>query len=166
MLLVIGGVSGSGKSRVGKRIAELIGGVFFDGDDFHPAANKEKMSRREPLTDADRGPWLAKMAELLHDRRNLTESTVLACSALKSTYREILRVDPRVRIAILDLPKETLMARLAGRKGHFFPPDLLESQLRTLEAPADEPGTEMIHGDRPVDELARAVIAWASEGSV
>jgi carbohydrate kinase (thermoresistant glucokinase family) len=163
MLVVLGGVSGSGKSRVGKRMAELVDGRFFDGDDFHPPANKEKMSRQEALTDADRQPWLQAMANLLSERLELPQPTILACSALKPEYRRLLRVDPRIRIALLDVPREVLQQRLAARKGHFFPPELLDSQLQTLVKPVDEPLTRMIPANRPVDELARDIIQWCQE---
>ncbi len=162
MILVLGGVSGSGKSLVGHRLAELTGGEFFDGDDFHPPANKEKMSRQQPLTDEDRRPWLESMAQLLRDRLLTPESTILACSALKPVYRAILRVDPKVHIALLDVPRETLAHRLASRQGHFFPPELLDSQLRTLVRPTDEPKTRMIDGDRPIDEIAQELVAWGT----
>jgi gluconokinase len=161
MIVVVGGVSGSGKSIIGQRLAERTGGAFFDGDDFHPPANKEKMSRQEPLTDSDRQPWLEGMAQLLRSRLELPESTFLACSALKPEYRSILRVDPRVRIAMLSVPRATLAARLADRKGHFFPPALLESQLKTLVCPVGEPGTRLVPADRPVDEIVDHIIEWA-----
>ncbi len=165
MILVLGGVSGSGKSRVGHRLAESTGGTFFDGDDFHPPANKEKMRRQQPLTDEDRLPWLESMAQLLKDRLVSTEPTILACSALKPEYRAILRVDPKVKIALLDVPREALIRRLASRKGHFFPPELLDSQLRTLVRPANEPNTRIIDGDRPIDQIAQDLVTWGTSES-
>lgn len=162
MILVLGGVSGSGKSRVGRRLAELTGGTFFDGDDFHPPANKEKMRRQQPLTDEDRRPWLESMARLIRDRLESPESTILACSALKPEYRAILRVDPKVHIALLDVPREALALRLASRKGHFFPPELLDSQLRTLVRPVGEPNTRMVDGNRPLDQIAEDLVAWGA----
>jgi len=132
------GVSGSGKSTVGAAIAQRLRVPFADADDFHPPANKAKMHAGIPLTDEDRWPWLA----VLHDSlaRSLAEGrgTVLACSALKESYREALsdRLSG-VRFVLLDGDRALLRARLANRPGHFMNPALLDSQLETLERPAD-----------------------------
>jgi gluconokinase len=157
-ILVLGGVSGSGKSVVGRRLAELLGGEFHDGDDFHPPANKEKMSRREPLTDADRIPWLNSLADLLRRRLEANTATVVACSALKPEYRKILVVDPRVKILLLKVDREELIRRLAARKNHFFPASLLDSQLSTLVPPqADEPTVSFVDANRTPDEVVEAI---------
>lgn len=143
---------------VGRRLAELLGGEFHDGDDYHPPANKEKMSRREPLTDADRIPWLNTLADLLRQRLEANTATIVACSALKPEYRKILAVDPRVKILILKVDREKLIQRLATRKNHFFPASLLDSQLATLVPPqSDEPTVSFIEANRSPEEVVEAI---------
>ena len=138
MVIIVMGVTGSGKTTMGQRLAETLGWQFHDADDFHPPANKTKMHAGIPLTDEDRRPWLA----VLHDAlaRSLAEGrgTVLACSALKESYREALsdRLSG-VRFVLLDGDRALLRARLADRPGHFMNPALLDSQVETLERPAD-----------------------------
>ena len=138
--LVVMGVSGSGKSTIGEALAERLGWTFEDGDRFHPAANVAKMSAGHPLTDEDRWPWLQAIADEIDRICKAGERAVIACSALKRAYRDILvhgRDD--VRIVFLDGTQDLIAARLAARKGHFMPPGLLASQFRTLEPPtADE----------------------------
>lgn len=143
--IVLGGVSGSGKSLIGPMLADRMNARFIDGDDLHPSANKEKMSRREPLTDDDRWPWLERIVEVMRGHRDRNESVVVACSALKPTYRRILTFDPSVRIVLLEVPRDELLRRLGARKGHFFPPELLESQLNTLVPP--QPGEAVLAVD-------------------
>lgn len=149
------GVSGAGKSTLGRALAGDLGWAFEDADDFHAPAALAKMDRGEGLTDADRGPWLERLAALIAQRVRLGPRTVLACSALKATYRQ--RLDggsPAVAFAWLDVPAEVLRDRLAARAGHVAGPDLLPSQLATLEPPAD---ALRLAGDRPVDALVREV---------
>jgi gluconokinase len=127
------GVSGVGKTAVGKRIATRLGYAFADADAFHPPANVAKMSRGEPLTDADREPWLGALAAWLAQQHAAGRSTVLACSALKRTYRDKLRSGaPHVGFVHLTAPREALLKRMR-RRAHFMPPALLDSQLQTLE---------------------------------
>lgn len=139
MVVVLMGVSGSGKSTVGKVLAEQLGWPFIEGDDFHPAANVAKMRAGTPLTDADRKPWLAA----LRDRMDLAlargESVVLACSALKHAYQEYLeRHDPaHIHYVYLEGSEEVIRERLEARKGHFMNPGLLHSQFEALEPPTD-----------------------------
>jgi carbohydrate kinase (thermoresistant glucokinase family) len=135
--VVLMGVSGSGKTTVGRLLAQRLGWTFLDADDFHPPANVEKMRRGEPLVDADRGPWLQALADDLRVRLDRGESAVLACSALKQSYRNRLRVDERVRFVVLRADPDVLRRRLADRPGHYFAPSLLASQLETLELPRD-----------------------------
>lgn len=141
MVVVLMGVSGSGKTTVGRILAERLGWTFLEGDDFHPPGNVEKMRAGVPLTDADRKPWLADLRERIDTAVARDESAVLACSALKHAYRDYLEKhepDPNcVRYVYLHGSEELLRQRLAGRKGHYMNPQLLHSQFDALEAPTD-----------------------------
>jgi len=135
-ILIVMGAAGSGKSTIGRLLAERLGWPFLDGDDYHTAANVDKMRMGIPLTDADRLPWLHRLRELA----SRSGSAVIACSALKESYRLILSGgdlrDPRVRFVYLRADPALLAARLETRTGHFFTRPLLESQLAALEEPA------------------------------
>jgi gluconokinase len=137
MILVLMGVAGSGKTTIGRGLAKALGCPFYDGDDFHLRANKEKMGRGVPLTDEDRMPWLQK----LHAEMNVWEGkgpiTVLACSALKQKYRDLLSQGNPVQWVYLKVNREVLHNRLERRKDHYAGQALLESQLETLEEPSD-----------------------------
>ena len=153
---VVMGVSGSGKTTVGRLLAETLGWLFYDADDFHPAANVEKMGRGEALVDADRWPWLRALRDLI--RRCLEERTsaVLACSALKASYREVLvEGNEAVVFVYLAGTPETIEARLAARRGHFFNPELLASQFAALEEPA---GAIVIPVRHDPDAMVEAVL--------
>lgn len=130
------GVSGSGKSTVGQNLAAELGWSFYDGDDFHPAANVEKMANGIALTDADRADWLAALARLIRDLSGGGRSGVLACSALKQSYRETLQQNtPNVQFVYLKGSYDLILKRLQARKGHYMRPELLKSQFETLEEP-------------------------------
>ena len=131
MKLVIMGVSGCGKSSFGAALADRLQIGFRDADDLHPAANREKMAAGLPLTDADRLPWLQQVGATL----NRADALVVACSALRRSYRDLLQdaTQGQVRFLHLTAPKAVIAARLAKRQGHFMPPALLDSQLATLE---------------------------------
>jgi gluconokinase len=137
MVIILMGVTSSGKTTVGRFLARALGYRFYDADDFHPRANIDKMSRGTPLNDADRQPWLETLRDLV--RRCLIEKTdaVLACSALKEAYRPYLLIDPHVRLVYLKADQDLIRKRLLQRRGHFMNPVLLESQFATLEEPKD-----------------------------
>ncbi|EYF03106.1 gluconokinase [Chondromyces apiculatus] len=138
MVIIVLGVSGAGKTTVGRALAESMGVRFFDADDYHSPENVAKMRRGEPLTDEDRKPWLAELQTLIVQWLEEAADTVLACSALKDMYRECLVVDPaRVKLVFLQVSIEVARARVAGRDGHFMPPGLVESQYEALEEPGD-----------------------------
>lgn len=132
-IILVMGVSGSGKSTVAKVLARKLNLQFFDADDYHPPSNIDKMSKGVPLNDNDRMPWLHKLNDMLKESSH--KGVVLACSALKESYREILRSGIDLEILFLNPSKETLKKRMADRKGHFMPESLLNSQLTTLEIP-------------------------------
>jgi gluconokinase len=144
--LVVMGVAGSGKTTIAGRLAARLRYTFADADDFHSQANVAKMARGEPLTDADRGPWLESLVAWIATQHRTGRSTVLACSALKRRYRDTLRsAAPRHVVFVhLDAPREALLARMQQRQGHYMPSALLDSQLATLEPlEADEPGNRV-----------------------
>ncbi len=138
MVVILMGVSGAGKTTIGRMLAGALGWDFRDGDDLHSAANREKMNSGVALTDADRRPWLAAIRAMIDEYLARGTNAVVACSALKRSYRETLAADPaRVRFVWLDGPRELIARRIATRRGHFMPAELLASQFADLEAPAD-----------------------------
>jgi gluconokinase len=162
--IILMGVAGSGKTAVGSRVAERLGWTFLDADDFHPAANVEKMKRGIPLNDNDRAPWLDRMHAELRQQLSENHSVLLSCSALKDAYRDILRDQlPEVRFVFLDVDRSTLLDRLQKRQAHFFPKELLDSQLATLEPPKD---AFMVNANRPVDEVVETIVDAALTGEV
>jgi gluconokinase len=137
--IIVMGVSGSGKSTIGALLAEALGWPFADADGFHPAANVAKMAAGQPLTDADRGPWLDAIAAHIGASRTAEQPVVVACSALRRMYRERLRAGHGDLIFLhLAGAPEVIAARQAARQGHFMPPSLMASQFATLEDPAEE----------------------------
>jgi gluconokinase len=134
--VVVMGVTGSGKTTIGRLLAERMNCSFFDADDFHPPANVEKMQRGQPLDDADRLPWLEKLRELIDDELRAGRSLVLACSALRQRYRDVLVFSPdQVLLLYLKISPETARARLDARAGHYMPASLIPSQFEALEEP-------------------------------
>ena len=158
--LVVMGVSGAGKTTVGLALARTLGWPFHEGDAYHPAANVERMARGQPLTDEDRAPWLAALHDLIARALDAGEHGVLACSALRERYRDALVPQSApagaVRFVFLDVPAEVLRDRLEHRAGHYMPPSLLPSQLRTLETPRN---ALRIDGTAPPDTIVREVRA-------
>jgi len=155
MVLVLMGVSGSGKTTVGRILAEQLGWSFVEADDYHPAANIEKMRRGTPLTDADRRPWLDALRQRVDAACARGENVVLACSALKHAYQDYLERDEPACVLYVHLKgsEELIRKRLAARKGHFMNPTLLHSQFAIMEPPADAievditPSPEAIAGE-------------------
>lgn len=137
-VVIVMGVSGVGKTAVGSRLADRLGFAFADADDDHPEANRDKMAAGTPLDDADRAPWLERLRRRIVGCLTGGTSLVLACSALKTAYRDALAGgDTRVVFLHLDAPRDFLAERISGRSGHWFPPHLLDSQFAALETPAD-----------------------------
>jgi gluconokinase len=156
MVIVVMGVTGSGKTTIGNQLAARLGWHFADADDFHSAANKEKMHKGIPLTDADRLPWLAAIHDQIAKWLALKQNVVLACSALKQSYRELLWSGPEVRFVYLKGSYELIAERLRARKGHFADEHILAGQFRDLEEPSDAIAVDI--GASPeeiVDEICR-----------
>lgn len=155
--LVVCGVSGAGKSTVGRLLARRLGWDFFDADDFHPPANVEKMHRGVPLTDADRRPWLDALRALIARAADEGRPLVLACSALKATYRDRLGIDQqRVVSVFLDGPKALIAERIRGREHTFMPASLLDSQFEALEVP--QAGIR-VSIDTPPEQVVERILA-------
>jgi carbohydrate kinase (thermoresistant glucokinase family) len=170
MILIVAGVSGSGKSTVGAMLADRLHWRFADGDDFHPAANIAKMRLGIPLTDSDRRPWLRAIAAWMDERIAQGESAVIACSALKRSYRDVLLGGrPEALLVFLAEDREVLAQRLAARHGHFFPAVLLATQFDTLEPPQpDEHAITVAEGpdDRPGDIVAKIIgLLWPGDAA-
>lgn len=162
MQLVIMGVSGSGKSVVGTELAQRLGYAFHDADDFHPESNISKMSAGIPLDDNDRVPWLKEIANCISEYENQGNSCVIACSALKKSYRDILRVSSSVVFVFLKGSPETILPRVQAREDHFMPAALLESQFSVLEAPTDAIEVEI---NCSVREIVDSILKKLEAGS-
>ena len=159
--VILMGVSGSGKSTVGASLAQRMECPFLDADDFHPAANVEKMKRGVPLNDEDRMPWLARLHDELEHRLGSGASVVLGCSALKESYRKILEEGlSQIDFVFLDVDQLTLTERLEKRKAHFFPKELLESQFAALERPQN---ALVVDASRSVEEIIEQILAALDE---
>jgi gluconokinase len=168
--IVVMGVSGSGKSTVAAGLVERLGWKFAEGDDFHPPANVEKMRSGRPLDDDDRWPWLRILAAWIGEHEQAGTSVVVTCSALKRSYRDLLRDGhPSVWFAHVTADADVLRKRVAQRTGHFMPSSLVESQLATLEPlQPDEPGASVSGTGAPADvvtELLRALEAERGPGA-
>lgn len=163
MVIVITGPAGAGKSTVGARLADALGWDFHDADDLHAPASVARMREGLPLRDAERGPWLAAVARLVADHVRAGTSAVIACSALKRAYRRALlpadAVRGDVRFVYLRASPGLLAARLAVRWRHFFPADLLVSQLADLEEPDDDEAVPVlsVDADMPIERLVREI---------
>ena len=162
-VLVLMGVSGSGKSTVGLQLARRLGWAFKEGDELHPAANVAKMSSGQPLTDADREPWLAAVEAWIDAWAGQGVCGVITCSALKRSYRQRLTAGrPRLAFVFLNTRPAVLAERLAKRQGHFMPPSLLRSQLATLEPPTPDEPVITVDNDKTVSAQVEAVVEAVS----
>jgi gluconokinase len=162
MIVVVAGVAGSGKTTIGVQLARRLDWAFADGDSFHPAANVAKMRAGIPLTDADRGPWLAAIGAWMDDIIASGQSAVLACSALKRSYREnLLGGRAQAVMVFLVVSREQDEARVSERKGHFFAEPLLASQFAALELP--DPAEQRVYPvattDQQPGQLTSEIIA-------
>lgn len=158
--IVVMGVSGAGKTSVALEIARQLGWEYIEGDDLHPAANVAKMAAGTPLDDDDRWPWLRAIAEVIGEHEAGGTSLLVTCSALKRSYRDLLRAGhPSVWFAHVAVSEATLTERLQRRRGHYMPPSLLTSQLATLQPlQPDEPGA-VIPGDGPLEQTVADLLA-------
>lgn len=161
MILIVAGVAGSGKTTVGKLIASQLGWEFADGDDFHSKVNIAKMRSGQPLSDAERFPWLAEIGGWMDSEIAAGKSAVVACSGLARRYREALLAGrPQAQIAFLVVSRDEAVRRLHDRHGHFFGEKMVASQFAELEEPRpDEERTHPVRSDRPPEQLAGHVIA-------
>jgi gluconokinase len=153
------GVSGSGKTTIADKLAERLGWTCEDGDKYHPKSNVEKMSAGHPLTDEDRWPWLNAIADEIERACKARGHVVVACSALKRAYRDVLlRGRDDVRIVFLNGTQRLIAQRLSLRKDHFMPPGLLDSQFKTLEPPDPDENAIDVSIDAPVDTIVGDIV--------
>ena len=154
--VIVMGVAGSGKTTVGRALAEHLGWDFYDADDFHPPENIAKMTNGIPLSDSDRVPWLALLHDLISTSLAQNRPGVLACSALKEHYRQqLLEGNPDVQIVFLRGSYELIWSRLAQRKDHYMKPSMLHSQFETLEEPTN---ALVLDASKPVNVILREVL--------
>ena len=153
------GVSGCGKSTVGRQLAKALDLRYLEGDEFHPPENVARMAAGVALTDEDRREWLQRMSARLAQARSANEGVVLACSALKRGYRDVLRSGaPALQLVHLRGSRELLAARMAARKGHYMPASLLDSQLATLEPPQPDEGALVFDTARTPEDIVAAIV--------
>lgn len=159
------GVSGSGKSVIGAALARALGVEFVEGDDYHSAENVARMASGIPLTDDDRRGWLHALAARIREARDARAGLVIACSALKRSYRDILRADSssdELRFVFLRGPRAVVAERLASRRGHFFAPSLLDSQFAALQEPSPDEEAWVCDIEEPPEDLVAHLVARAS----
>ena len=159
MTVIIFGVSGAGKTTVGKLLSRQLGWRFVEADDFHPAANIEKMSSGHPLTDGDRWPWLDRLRQQIEQLLSARENAVLACSALKRAYRDRLRVNDEVKFVFLRGDHALVEKQLRSRHGHFMDANLLQSQFGDLEEPQPDENVVTVELGRTPEEIVERIKA-------
>lgn len=160
MVVLIMGVAGSGKTTIGRQLAQELGWMFADADEFHPPANVAKMSAGQPLDDRDRAPWIAAIRLYIEARLQRGESAVVTCSALKEKHRAVLLGDsPDVKLVYLRGTRDLLWSRISGRTGHFMKPAMLDSQLAALEEPANALVVDITPSPQEIIAGIRAAIA-------
>ena len=167
MIVIIFGVSGAGKTTVGRSLARELGWGFIEADDFHPAANIEKMRSGHPLTDKDRWPWLEGLRQQIERSLSAGENTVLACSALKRVYRDHLRVSDEVKFVFLRGDYAVVEKQLHNRKRHFMNAALLQSQFDDLEEPQPDEKVLTIEMGRTPEDIVEKIegkLNWANSG--
>jgi gluconokinase len=158
-VLVVMGVSGSGKTTIGTMLADRLGWRYAEGDDFHPEDNVRRMAAGEPLTDDDRWPWLEAIGRWIDDRRAAGESGVVSCSALRQKYRDVLSEGrPEVRIVFLGGSRELIERRLAARRGHFMRAGMLDGQFAALEPPDPDEGAITVSIDATPAEVVDEIL--------
>jgi gluconokinase len=165
VVILLMGVSGAGKTTIGQMLASELGWDFADGDDYHPADNVEKMRNGIPLTDADRATWLETLRTLIAGWIAEGKHNVLACSALKQAYRELLRVSPHVQVVYLKATQQILRQRLQARRGHFMTERMLDSQLAALETPEDAVAVDADRSPPQIVTEIRVRLALPEHGS-
>lgn len=159
--IVVMGVSGSGKTTVAEGVALELGFAFAEADEYHPEANVAKMAAGHPLTDDDRWPWLDALAEWIREREAAGESTVMACSALRRVYRDVLRRGgENVEFVHVDGPAQVIRDRMNHRAGHFMPASLLDSQIATLEPLQPDEAGVVLDVAKTKDELISEAVEW------
>jgi len=164
-LYIVMGVSGSGKSCIARPFAKALGLDFVEGDDYHPPANVRKMSSGIPLTDEDRAGWLETLAERFREAKDAGTGLVATCSALKRSYRDVLRAGASpapIRFIYLHGTRAVIGQRIAARRGHFMPPALLDSQFDALEEPTPDEDAWVCDVSRPSQEIVAALVERAS----
>jgi carbohydrate kinase (thermoresistant glucokinase family) len=162
--VVVMGVSGAGKSTVGQKLAKRLGWNFAEGDALHSPQNVAKMKSGQPLSNADRAPWLAAIGQIIEGWRRRGERGVITCSALKQAYRRHIIGDRGdVRLVYLEGPRRVIAVRMAARHGHFMPASLLESQFAALEPPGPEEDPITVGIDRPVQEIIDSIVGGLSD---
>ena len=166
MIVLIMGVAGAGKTSVGTALAKELGWTFIDADDYHSAANVAKMEAGVALNDADRQPWLESLAGVIRQTLERGDSAVLACSALKQAYRDVLLINRKVQVVYLKIDYETAAERLRARGRHYMNPNLLKNQFETLEEPADAWQIDVrLPMDIIVARIRSAIAVWVSKRS-
>jgi gluconokinase len=163
-LYVVMGITGSGKSTVGAMLARELGVDFVEGDDYHSLENVQRMASGIPLMDDDRASWLSALATRIREARDAGAGLVVTCSALKRSYRDVLRAAaPELRFVFLHGPRALISERLAGRRGHFMPASLLDSQLGTLEQPSFDEDVLAFDIVEPPQQIVNDIVTHASK---